>query len=377
MEFATFVLWLGFSLIIGAIGRHRNIGFFFAFFWSILLSPLIGLAITLFSKKKFETEDIKNNIINQLEQISNLKEKGILDEVQFEKEKNELLEKLNDTTFNGRPTKRNHIIALIILIIISLVGIFAIRYYYQSKRNKDIIGFWQTDSINLNGFIVTGDLIDYQLIWTIEFKEDNTFTIYNETGQNKGIWTKNNNQIQTIDIRNQKLNWVIISENSIKVSAMLDNDTGIIYFKKIQNFNSEKFNQDKLKNNLKELNEQQYGYISGRMYYPSEGVPDYIRLIFENIDTGEKIELDYDNCMDDKYYYKMKLPVGRYYVFEDGFPTFVLDDGKDTPLQENTNDRSYYTASCDGDNNNHKKKIVKVEANKSVSDVIPCDQFFN
>jgi len=97
MEFFVFTFWLGFSLIIGALGRHRNIGFLFAFLWSILLSPIIGLAITLFSKTRVNQEQNKSAILNQLEQINNLKEKGILNEVEFTKEKAELLGKLNRT----------------------------------------------------------------------------------------------------------------------------------------------------------------------------------------------------------------------------------------------------------------------------------------
>jgi len=40
------------SIIIGVIGSERKIGFWPAFLWSALLSPLIGLVITLLSDKK-------------------------------------------------------------------------------------------------------------------------------------------------------------------------------------------------------------------------------------------------------------------------------------------------------------------------------------
>ena len=40
------------SIIIGVIGSERKIGFWPALLWSALLSPLIGLVITLLSDKK-------------------------------------------------------------------------------------------------------------------------------------------------------------------------------------------------------------------------------------------------------------------------------------------------------------------------------------
>lgn len=42
--------WFIFSLLIGAIGNNRNIGFWGAFFLSLILSPIIGLIFTLISK---------------------------------------------------------------------------------------------------------------------------------------------------------------------------------------------------------------------------------------------------------------------------------------------------------------------------------------
>ena len=287
MEFFVFTFWLGFSLIIGALGRHRNIGFLFAFLWSILLSPIIGLAITLFSKTRVNQEQNKSAILNQLEQINNLKEKGILNEVEFTKEKAELLGKLNNPTNESSSSKKAHIIALLLLPIILIGGAFAIKFYYQAKHT------------------------------------------------NADLETPNN--IPTDTIQNQ---------------------------------------QTTAKSQINENNEQ-FGYVSGSMYYESEGIPNSIRLIFENIDTGEKIELDYDNCMDEGYNYKMKLPIGNYYVFEDGFPTFVIDDGSDKPLKDNDTKKYYYTLSCNGKSQSHTKQIVKVMANKLVTDVIPCDEIDN
>ena len=53
MENSFFVL-LGivFSILVGLIGKNRNIGFGWSFVLSLFLSPIIGLIVTLFSKKK-------------------------------------------------------------------------------------------------------------------------------------------------------------------------------------------------------------------------------------------------------------------------------------------------------------------------------------
>ena len=110
------------------------------------------------------------------------------------------------------------------------------------------------------------------------------------------------------------------------------------------------------------------------MYYGSEGIPDFIRLIFENIETGNKIELDYSNCMDELYNFKMKLPIGNYYVYENGFPPPLNSD--ETDSSEDIEIRTYYTLSCNGASNSHKKQIVKVLPNKLITDIVPCDEYY-
>ncbi|MBP8960274.1 MAG: hypothetical protein KBG40_07615 [Bacteroidales bacterium] len=52
MEATIIVFWLGFALLVGVIGKNRKIGFGGAFLLSVLLSPLLGLVITLLSKTK-------------------------------------------------------------------------------------------------------------------------------------------------------------------------------------------------------------------------------------------------------------------------------------------------------------------------------------
>ena len=67
-----FIGWLIFAFIVGFIGSDRKIGFWGAFFWSVLLSPLIGLIITLVSESNAaakEREETKNLIKTQNEMI--------------------------------------------------------------------------------------------------------------------------------------------------------------------------------------------------------------------------------------------------------------------------------------------------------------------
>ena len=105
--------WIIFSIIVGAIGSNRKIGFAGAFFLSFFLSPLVGLIITVLSKsledekrsqEMLETqkkqqktlEEIKNNevefrtntspisIADEIEKLKKLKEEGTISQEEFE-----------------------------------------------------------------------------------------------------------------------------------------------------------------------------------------------------------------------------------------------------------------------------------------------------
>ncbi len=71
----VFLGWIIFSIIVGVVGSGRKIGFFGALFVSLLLSPLIGLIITLISKSK-EQEAYEEKILttqkNQEETLTNI-----------------------------------------------------------------------------------------------------------------------------------------------------------------------------------------------------------------------------------------------------------------------------------------------------------------
>jgi LPXTG-motif cell wall-anchored protein len=64
MEKQQFILIIGFvfAVLIGFLGKKRKIGFGWSFVISLFLSPLIGLIVTLLSKKKeVEFIDVKKD----------------------------------------------------------------------------------------------------------------------------------------------------------------------------------------------------------------------------------------------------------------------------------------------------------------------------
>lgn len=90
-------LWIVFALFIGFLGGGRKIGFAGAFFLSLLLSPIIGLIITLCSKDK-EDEKYKEEMLQtqqrQQESLSNLQQAATVNSVTGELER---LVKLKDS----------------------------------------------------------------------------------------------------------------------------------------------------------------------------------------------------------------------------------------------------------------------------------------
>ncbi|MDY0144191.1 MAG: SHOCT domain-containing protein [Candidatus Izemoplasmatales bacterium] len=104
--------WIIFSIVIGALGSKRKIGFAGAFFLSLILSPLIGLIITLTSKlietEKYETEILETQkkqlkmlenisqhnvsyIADDLKKIKELVDSGVINHEEFNKMKNRLI----------------------------------------------------------------------------------------------------------------------------------------------------------------------------------------------------------------------------------------------------------------------------------------------
>lgn len=114
-KMGIFFGWIIFSFVVGAIGSSRKIGFWGAFFLSLLLSPILGLIITLVSKneedeaykekvlsvqknqqealeKLAETETInKVSIADELEKLKRLREDNIISEEEFQRLKNKVI----------------------------------------------------------------------------------------------------------------------------------------------------------------------------------------------------------------------------------------------------------------------------------------------
>ncbi len=99
------------SLFVGALGSSRLIGFWPAFFWSLFLSPLIGIIITLASPhlmtiqhlnkvnksnddKIIVNENVETNtskLTNDLKQLQDLKDKNIISDKEFNRLKSYLI----------------------------------------------------------------------------------------------------------------------------------------------------------------------------------------------------------------------------------------------------------------------------------------------
>lgn len=72
-----FVFWLGLALLVGIVGKERKIGFGLAFFWAILLSPIIGLVIALLSDKKQTKLPYNPSSLNHQVRRTELKEDSL------------------------------------------------------------------------------------------------------------------------------------------------------------------------------------------------------------------------------------------------------------------------------------------------------------
>ena len=75
----VYVIWIVFSIIVGAIGSSKKIGFFGAFILSLVLSPVIGLIIVLVSKSKADEKlqkDLLKTQKQQQEVLTEIKEKS-------------------------------------------------------------------------------------------------------------------------------------------------------------------------------------------------------------------------------------------------------------------------------------------------------------
>ncbi len=135
--------WLIFSIVVGFVGSNRKIGFWGAFFLSLLLSPVIGLIIALVSKNKedekyrqkvLKTQEAQKvaleklsdektakkssiSIADELEKLQKLKEKDVISETEYIKLKNNLIDSSdisliipNDTTKTETSTENDDLV---------------------------------------------------------------------------------------------------------------------------------------------------------------------------------------------------------------------------------------------------------------------------
>ncbi len=82
--------------LVGTIGMGRQIGFFLAFFISLLTTPIIGLIVTALSSKSSvevnqENQSKNVSVSDELLKLNELKEKGILTEEEFNRQKDKIL----------------------------------------------------------------------------------------------------------------------------------------------------------------------------------------------------------------------------------------------------------------------------------------------
>ena len=112
-----FTVWIIFSVVVGLMGRKRRVGCWWAFLLSVLLSPILGLTVVLYSQNKKDeaykgkklqsqrrqqealnllvelkqSDSSKNSVANELEKLKKLRDEGVITEAEFEKLKNKLI----------------------------------------------------------------------------------------------------------------------------------------------------------------------------------------------------------------------------------------------------------------------------------------------
>lgn len=99
-EEGAIIIWFILCFIVGAIGTNRKIGFWKAFFFSLILSPVFGVIITLISPKKENVvvinqskNESSRSIADELKKYQELKDAGTISDKEFNKIKTKLLSK--------------------------------------------------------------------------------------------------------------------------------------------------------------------------------------------------------------------------------------------------------------------------------------------
>ncbi len=89
-------LYIIFCALVGTIGIGRQIGFFLAFFISMITTPIIGLIVVALSSKNkvevsIENQQNKETVSEELLKLNELKEKSIITEEEFIQLKSKIL----------------------------------------------------------------------------------------------------------------------------------------------------------------------------------------------------------------------------------------------------------------------------------------------
>jgi len=105
----VFLIWIIGSFVAGAVGSGKRIGFFGAFFLSLILSPLIGIIVAatsksndtdeyeraMIEKQKEQVEGIKSlnkiSVADELSKLKKLFDEGVITEEEFNNQKSKLL----------------------------------------------------------------------------------------------------------------------------------------------------------------------------------------------------------------------------------------------------------------------------------------------
>lgn len=78
------------------IGKNKKLGFAGTLFICLLLSPVIGGLIAFFSKDKYSEdyyqEETALSLSDEIQKLSDLKDKGLITEEEFKKSKGKLLD---------------------------------------------------------------------------------------------------------------------------------------------------------------------------------------------------------------------------------------------------------------------------------------------
>lgn len=99
-----FIAWIVLALVCGLLGKSKKIGFWGAFFLSLILTPIIGFIVAILSPDEVEQPTVPVNtnsvseqlntsapIGDQLKQLYELKEAGAITQEEFEVVKSKLI----------------------------------------------------------------------------------------------------------------------------------------------------------------------------------------------------------------------------------------------------------------------------------------------